>query len=261
MMRVTVEIHPGGSSADARQIASIDFENISDLASVSDYHVVAKLEDRSPFRTVLRGHPRASGWMPLVQRALAVIWPSANDGKDANRQRPAKAVTLAEQRVEWQRQFDAGERLCVGCGKATADTYGGFCATCDAIEPQDDVEPGPTTEEIARLDRAMATVRRLASDTELLGADDRAALSCVLAALVAQTLARSVSEGCSETPRAQRHERGCISRASDSCVYLRDGTKVVMRREPLVNGRVYLEVVEQAVISTASTDEKGEGSR
>ena len=73
-MRVIVEIRPGGSSKDAKQIATIDFENISNLAPLSDYHVVATLENRPPFRTTLRGHPRVSGWMPLVQRALAAIW-------------------------------------------------------------------------------------------------------------------------------------------------------------------------------------------
>ena len=125
------------------------------------------------------------------------------ENEELRRRCSAKAVTLAEQRVEWQRRFDAGERLCVGCGKATADTYGGFCATCDAAEPPDDVEPGvgPTTEEVARLDRAMAIARRIASDAELLCADDRAALSCVLAALVAETVARSVAEHRSETAR------------------------------------------------------------
>lgn len=42
-----------------------------------------------------------------------------------------------EQQENWERRFDAGERLCVGCGKATADTYGGLCATCDvAADPE-----------------------------------------------------------------------------------------------------------------------------
>lgn len=77
MLRVLVEIHPGGDEARKHTIATIDLGNISELRPVSDYTVHAKLDDRPEVRRVVFNHTRAEGWIPLVQRALAAIQPKA----------------------------------------------------------------------------------------------------------------------------------------------------------------------------------------
>lgn len=41
MIRVTVELWPGGREARAREIARMDIANISDLAQTSDYGIRA----------------------------------------------------------------------------------------------------------------------------------------------------------------------------------------------------------------------------
>lgn len=47
-----------------------------------------------------------------------------------------------------------------------------------------------------------------------------------------------------------RHEKPCVLPLStDTCVYLADGTKVVVRRGPKVKGAVWLEVVPQGVFT------------
>lgn len=47
-----------------------------------------------------------------------------------------------------------------------------------------------------------------------------------------------------------RHEKPCVLPLStDTCVYLADGTKVVVRRGPKVKGAVWLEVVPQSIFT------------
>ncbi len=50
--------------------------------------------------------------------------------------------------------------------------------------------------------------------------------------------------------KTDRHQ-SCVSRASTTCVYLKDGTKVVLRRDPKTKGRAWLEHVPQAVVRLA----------
>lgn len=33
-------------------------------------------------------------------------------------------------------RFNAGERICIGCGTKTPDTYGGLCIECDVAEDE-----------------------------------------------------------------------------------------------------------------------------
>lgn len=48
----------------------------------------------------------------------------------------------------------------------------------------------------------------------------------------------------------KRHEKPCaLPLSSNTCVYLSDGTKVVIRRGPKVKGPVWLEVVPQDVLT------------
>lgn len=50
----------------------------------------------------------------------------------------------------------------------------------------------------------------------------------------------------------ERHRTPCVSRASDTCVYLRDGTKVVLERGHGATGPVRLMVQRQAIVRPAS---------
>lgn len=70
MMRVIVEIHPGGDSSAKREIARLDIANVSELALVSDYRVEAKLDEPNAYTLDVRGHHRSHGWMPLLRRIL-----------------------------------------------------------------------------------------------------------------------------------------------------------------------------------------------
>jgi hypothetical protein len=78
VLRVIVEIHPGGDEARKHTIATVDLGNISELRPVSDYTVHAKLDDRPEIRGVVLNHTRADGWVPLVVRALESLQPKAS---------------------------------------------------------------------------------------------------------------------------------------------------------------------------------------
>lgn len=70
MIRVVVEIHPGGLSVFKRTLATIDVTNISAGATeFGDYTVNAELEGK-PSRVVVCNHRRSSGWMRLIRDAL-----------------------------------------------------------------------------------------------------------------------------------------------------------------------------------------------
>ncbi|MHC2674478.1 hypothetical protein ACVI1J_006641 [Bradyrhizobium diazoefficiens] len=47
MLVVTIQLWPGGSSALRRPVATMHIGNVSDLADVSDYHVIA-METANP---------------------------------------------------------------------------------------------------------------------------------------------------------------------------------------------------------------------
>ena len=74
MMRVTVEIWPGGDSKRARRMAVIDIANLSGLAPVSDYSVEAVVNPGQPDEAAVKsrvdGHVRADGWAALVQKVM-----------------------------------------------------------------------------------------------------------------------------------------------------------------------------------------------
>lgn len=72
MMRVIVEIHPHGDSSSKRTIATIDIENISELAPFSDYQVHADV-DGEKRQGVVYAHKRAAGWGRLAERAITLI--------------------------------------------------------------------------------------------------------------------------------------------------------------------------------------------
>ncbi len=72
MMRLVVEIHPGGDELSKRTIASIDIANVSELAPTSSYEVSAYFEGRTR-SFMVHGHKREDGWVPLVNCVLATL--------------------------------------------------------------------------------------------------------------------------------------------------------------------------------------------
>ncbi len=79
MMRVIVEIHPGGDERRARRMAVIDIANISELAPVSSYRVDAllnpsQIDERKVGRSVAK-HDRSLGWAALVRRVMETLEP------------------------------------------------------------------------------------------------------------------------------------------------------------------------------------------
>ena len=75
MLRVLVEIWPGGSEEFRRPIADLRIVNESGLEDVSDYsyaladNLTSTTRNPPTIGTVLR-HRRASGWLSLVRRVL-----------------------------------------------------------------------------------------------------------------------------------------------------------------------------------------------
>ena len=71
MMRVIVEIHPGGDASRKKTIANIDIANMSGLSERSNYEYEAQFpETGATLRERVTGHWRDDGWLPLVQRVL-----------------------------------------------------------------------------------------------------------------------------------------------------------------------------------------------
>lgn len=51
---------------------------------------------------------------------------------------PVKIIAPIEAREAREARFNAGERVCIGCGARTPDTYGGLCATCDQAAAEEE---------------------------------------------------------------------------------------------------------------------------
>lgn len=80
MIRITVEMIPGGAARLRRTIAAMDIANLSDLADVSDYQVRISEDDNwlagtgMRWRTVfVRGHDRRQSVWRLVAAALRAL--------------------------------------------------------------------------------------------------------------------------------------------------------------------------------------------
>lgn len=70
MMRVVIEMHPGGDASRKKTVASFDIANVSELAEESNYTVVGKTDRLGVFRTSIENHMRSHGWIPLLKRIL-----------------------------------------------------------------------------------------------------------------------------------------------------------------------------------------------
>lgn len=79
MLRVTVEVVPGGDDRRAEKIGSIEIENVADLEEVPleevpDYVAVLFGGDgREHNRCSVSGHRRSDGWQMLVVRVLGAF--------------------------------------------------------------------------------------------------------------------------------------------------------------------------------------------
>lgn len=74
MLRVIVEIHPGGRADAKRTIATLDVGNISQLAEISNYKVVARTDESiHPKEFIVRGHVRSRGWPSLLRAICAKL--------------------------------------------------------------------------------------------------------------------------------------------------------------------------------------------
>lgn len=74
MLRVTIEMIPGGDERQCRTIGSIEISNVSGLAPVSDY--VATLyggDGNEQSRCSVSGHARSRGWQVLLVRVLGAF--------------------------------------------------------------------------------------------------------------------------------------------------------------------------------------------
>lgn len=80
MLKVTVELHPGGYAGARRTLATMRISNLSDLADLSDYRIEslegANRLNGSPPRSsecVVSAHDRRQSVWALIARAAAEI--------------------------------------------------------------------------------------------------------------------------------------------------------------------------------------------
>lgn len=98
MLRVTVEVWPGGRAVGREVIATIDMENISRMAEVSDYRVSACIDNQFLEPFALHKHNRAAGWIPLLSRVLGRL-AGYSSGKPI-RDRRATSVSIPSRNVK-----------------------------------------------------------------------------------------------------------------------------------------------------------------
>lgn len=75
MIRVTVEVWPGGNMDCRRVLGIMNVVNESDLADVSDYSV--RMRDNNTDEVTegkIKEHRRADGWLGLVTRAFETLY-------------------------------------------------------------------------------------------------------------------------------------------------------------------------------------------
>lgn len=70
MLVITAEVWPGGNPTGARRIGTVAAANVTGLADVSDYVVVAMLDAGDRRALWVPGHRRSDGWASLAARAL-----------------------------------------------------------------------------------------------------------------------------------------------------------------------------------------------
>lgn len=73
MIRVLVEVHPW-DGGDAKEIASLEIWNESEIGDVCDYGFELVNDSGQRISGKVPGHDRSIGWAPLVERALHIAW-------------------------------------------------------------------------------------------------------------------------------------------------------------------------------------------
>ncbi len=92
MLRITVEVCPGGDESRAFTVAKAELGNVSGLAATSDY-AVAMVESDNPIAGTkgwrrqgrIVGHPRASSVWSLVAKSAALALEHAAKAEAAQR--------------------------------------------------------------------------------------------------------------------------------------------------------------------------------
>ena len=87
MLKLTIEILPGGDGGRAKKLAVLDIANVSGLAPVSDYALTL---DGKYLGSVI-GHPREKGMWPLLARAVQKVEDEL--ARRGSRRRPVEEKT------------------------------------------------------------------------------------------------------------------------------------------------------------------------
>lgn len=86
MMRITVEIFPGGDELRPRRMVTMNIGNITHgLTDIADYKVEAVLSpgqiDEKRIEACVNEHERNLGWARLISRAFAFLEPATKRSK------------------------------------------------------------------------------------------------------------------------------------------------------------------------------------
>jgi hypothetical protein len=108
MLRVRIEIDPGGAGGRRRKLASAEVSNVADLADLSSYRVFAR-EGANPLAGAeaweamgyINGHNRRQSVWALVEKVAA--WAAA-EAREHNRPRPNR-----EEFLKWLSPWLAGD--------------------------------------------------------------------------------------------------------------------------------------------------------
>jgi len=135
MLRITVELIPGGDEARCRELARAQLGNISDLADTSDYEIIAgegenKWAGAMPWVAsgLIDGHDRRQTVWALVEKAAA--WAMWEACRASGVPFVATPAAMPQSVVDWVRDIAEAVMLaCDKCGAPGADNWK-FCPMC-----------------------------------------------------------------------------------------------------------------------------------
>lgn len=73
MLVVRVEVWPGGDSDQSFEISRVGIANVTGMKRHSSYEITALMgrdKDEAVVRSLIEGHDRETGWIPLVRRTM-----------------------------------------------------------------------------------------------------------------------------------------------------------------------------------------------
>lgn len=74
MIKIRIEIWPGGDESRAQTLGVINIANISNLAEVSDYACQAADQHGKSVKFDILNHRRSAGWLKLVTLAVNKVF-------------------------------------------------------------------------------------------------------------------------------------------------------------------------------------------